>query len=151
MDNSRISWLQAEVSGIINLLVPTSLGSMFLWSAVFIQRFASCENNLGMCVRPLSILFWKLRIWWFGYVAELWSKLLAVSQPKSYFLHLQISQPLTLESIFYFNVHGFTVSLWTGPGLHCWKDGTSLCGPAPMAVPGSSFLECSAHSQGLAK
>ena len=67
------------VSRIINLLVPTSLGSMFLWSAVFIQRSASCENNLGMCVRPLSILFRKLRVWWFGYVAELWSKLLAVS------------------------------------------------------------------------
>ena len=51
VDNSRISCLQAEVSCIINLLVPTSLGSMFLWSAVFIQRSASCENNLGMCVR----------------------------------------------------------------------------------------------------
>ena len=50
VDNSRISCLQAEVSCIINLLVPTSLGSMFLWSAVFIQRSASCENNLGMCV-----------------------------------------------------------------------------------------------------
>ena len=86
VDNSRISWLQAEVSCIINLLVPTSLGSMFLWSTVFIQRSASCENNLGMCVRPLSILFRKLRVWWFGYVAELWSKLLAVSQPKSYFV-----------------------------------------------------------------
>ena len=36
MDNSRIGWHQGEVSSIVNLLVPTSLGSMWLWSAVFI-------------------------------------------------------------------------------------------------------------------
>lgn len=70
-----------------------SYGSMFLWSTVFIQRSASCGNNLGMCVRPLSILFWKLRVWWFGYVAELWSKLLAVSQPKSYFVSISSHCP----------------------------------------------------------
>ena len=36
----------------------SSLGSMFLWSTVFIWwGSASCKNNLGMCVRPLSMSF----------------------------------------------------------------------------------------------
>ena len=56
VDSSWINWHQSEVSSIINLLVSTSLGSLFLWSAVFIWRgSSSCKNPLGMCVRPLSI------------------------------------------------------------------------------------------------
>ena len=39
MDSSWIGWHQGEVSGIVSLLVSTSLGSMFLWSAVFIWRW----------------------------------------------------------------------------------------------------------------
>ena len=58
MDNSQIDWHQGEVSSIINLLVSTSLGSMFLWSAIFIWRgSASCKTNLGICVRSLSKSF----------------------------------------------------------------------------------------------
>ena len=34
-DNSGIGWHQGEVSSIINLLVSTSLGSMFLWVSSF--------------------------------------------------------------------------------------------------------------------
>ena len=34
VDSSWIGWHQGEVSGIISLLVSTSLGSMVLWSAV---------------------------------------------------------------------------------------------------------------------
>ena len=36
LDDSRIGWLQGEVSCFINLLVSTRQGSMFLCSAVFI-------------------------------------------------------------------------------------------------------------------
>ena len=36
MDSSWIGLHQGEVLSIINLLVSTCLGSMFLWSAVFI-------------------------------------------------------------------------------------------------------------------
>ena len=56
MDNSRIGWYQGEVLSIINLLVSTSPGSMFLWSAVFIWRgSAPCKNNLGMCQAFIDI------------------------------------------------------------------------------------------------
>ena len=54
--DSQIGWHQGEVSSIINLLVSTSLGSMFLWSAIFIWRGSvSCKTNLGICVRPLYL------------------------------------------------------------------------------------------------
>ena len=38
IDNSLIGWRQGGVSSFSNLLVSTSLGSVFLWSAVFIWR-----------------------------------------------------------------------------------------------------------------
>ena len=69
-----------------------------------------------MCVRPLSVSFRELWIQWFCSVADLQSKLLPVPPPNSYFLflHLHISQPLTLESEFYFKTQGhrglYTVS-----------------------------------------
>ena len=55
--SSRTGWHQGEVSGIIHPLVSTSLGSMLLWSAVFIWRgrSASRKNSSGMCVRPLYL------------------------------------------------------------------------------------------------
>ena len=54
--NSCTGWHQGEVSAIINLLVSTSLVSTCLQSAVFLWRgSASCKNNLGMCVRTLSV------------------------------------------------------------------------------------------------
>ena len=33
--------------------------------------YASCKNNLGICVRPLFLSFRKLEAWWFCYVVEL--------------------------------------------------------------------------------
>ena len=36
LDKSWIGWCQGGVSSIINLLVSASLGSVSLWSAVFI-------------------------------------------------------------------------------------------------------------------
>ena len=68
MDNSRIGWHQGGVSSFISLLVSSSLGSLSLWSGVFIspdergRGSASCKNNLGMCVRPLSVSFRELRV-----------------------------------------------------------------------------------------
>ena len=63
MDSAWIDWHQSEVSSIIYLLVSTSLGSMFLWSAVSIYRgSASYKNNLGMCVRPLFLSFRELGV-----------------------------------------------------------------------------------------
>ena len=35
-DNLGVGWHHDEVTNIINLLVPTSLASVFLWSAIFI-------------------------------------------------------------------------------------------------------------------
>ena len=47
----------------INLLVSTSQGSVFWWSAVFIWRgSASSKNSLRMYVRPLSIYFRELGV-----------------------------------------------------------------------------------------
>lgn len=61
MADSWIGWHQGEVSSIISLLVSTSLGSVFLGSGVFIwRRSASCKNNFGMYVRPLTISFREL-------------------------------------------------------------------------------------------
>ena len=39
------------------------------------QQFssASCKNNLGMCVRPLSVSFRELAVWWFCQVVVLQS------------------------------------------------------------------------------
>ena len=72
VDNSWIGWHQGEAWSVINLLVSTNLGSMFLWSAAFIWRWsASCKNNSGLCVRPLSISFRELQVQWFCSVAEL--------------------------------------------------------------------------------
>jgi len=62
VDNSWICWHQGEVSIIINLLVSTSLESMFLQLAVFIWWGSpSCKTRLGMCVGPCSIFSgnWK--------------------------------------------------------------------------------------------
>ena len=62
--NSRIGWNQGEVWSIINLLVSASLGSMFPGSAVFLWwRSASYTDNLGMCVRSLSVSFRELGGW----------------------------------------------------------------------------------------
>lgn len=48
--NSWIGWHQGEVFSIINPWVSTTLGSVFLWSAVFIWWGpVSYKNNLGMC------------------------------------------------------------------------------------------------------
>ena len=56
MDNSWIGWHQGEISSNINLLVSTSVGFMFLWSAVFIWWRSACsKNNLGTYVRPLYL------------------------------------------------------------------------------------------------
>ena len=102
--NSQTGWHQGEVSSIINLLFSTSLGSMFSQSAVFIWwGSASFKNNLGICVKPLSVSFRELGVWWFCYVVDLLSKLSPVSQPDNYslFLHLHISWSLTLESVFW--------------------------------------------------
>ena len=72
VDNSWIGWHQGEISNIVNLLVSTSVGSIILWSAVFIGKgSASCKSNLRICVRPLSISFRELGVQWFCYVAEL--------------------------------------------------------------------------------
>ena len=56
------SWTVLGLVGIkvkfqVNLLVSISLGSMV--SCFHLQGSASCKNNLGMCVRPLSIFFRK--------------------------------------------------------------------------------------------
>ena len=79
---------------------------MFLQSAVFIWRgCASCKNNLGICVRPLSVSFKNSE---FHHVADLYSQLLPVPPPNSpsLFLHLHISQSFTLESAFYYKRQG---------------------------------------------
>ena len=58
VDISRIGWHQGEASSIISLLVASSLGSVFLWSAVSIWRgSASCRSNSGMYVRLLPGAF----------------------------------------------------------------------------------------------
>ena len=60
-DNLGIGWHQGEVSSTINLLASTSLGFIFLQSAVFLWKgSASCKNNLRMCVRNLSVSFREL-------------------------------------------------------------------------------------------
>ena len=63
---------------------------------------ASCRNNLGICVRPLSISYRELGDWWLLYMAGLQSKLLQVSQPNSYslFLDLHFSFSLILQAAF---------------------------------------------------
>ena len=62
--NYQIGRHQGEVSSIINLLVSPSLGSMCLWSAVFIWwSSASCKNNLGMFVRLLFTSFKEPAMW----------------------------------------------------------------------------------------
>ena len=54
--SSWTGWHQGEVSHIIILLAPTSLGSLCLGLAVFIWWGSGfCKNNLGMCVRPLYL------------------------------------------------------------------------------------------------
>ena len=58
MYDSWIGWHQGEVSGIINLLVSTSLGSMFLGSAVFTQRgSASSKNNIKNVYQAFICIF----------------------------------------------------------------------------------------------
>ena len=48
--SSWIGWHQGEVLSIISPWVSTTLGSMFLWSAVFIWwGSVSYKNKLGMC------------------------------------------------------------------------------------------------------
>ena len=60
MVNSWIGWHYGEGSSIINLLVSTSLEFIVLSSAVFIWMESAYKNNLGMCVRPLSVSFREL-------------------------------------------------------------------------------------------
>ena len=55
LDSSWMGWSQGEVSSIINLLVSTSLGSVFLWSA----GSSFCKNNLGICVRHFLIYIFQ--------------------------------------------------------------------------------------------
>ena len=55
LDSSWMGWSQGEVSSIINLLVSTSLGSVFLWSA----GSSFCKNNLGICVRLFLIYIFQ--------------------------------------------------------------------------------------------
>ena len=55
MDNSWAGWHQGIVSSQPSGSI--SLGSMV--SSFHLQGSASCKNNLGMCVRPLSISFRK--------------------------------------------------------------------------------------------
>ena len=57
MDSSWIGWHQVEVVSMINLLLSTSLGSMFLWSAVFIWRGSLLPVE---AVRLLSVSFREL-------------------------------------------------------------------------------------------
>ena len=97
LGSSRIGWHQGEVSN-VSFLVLASLGSVFLWSAVYIWRqgSASCKKKkkktLGICVRPLSVSFRELGVWCCCSGAELKSKLLIVPQPNSHslFLHFPI-------------------------------------------------------------
>lgn len=69
--NSLIGWPQSKVSKIIDLLISTSQWSTFLQLWIFIWwGSASCKNNLGMWVSPLSISFKKL-IQRFCHVADM--------------------------------------------------------------------------------
>ena len=59
--SSLVGWHQDEASSPV---VSTSLGFMCLWSAVFIQcESTSFKNNIGMCVRPVSISFSDSAMW----------------------------------------------------------------------------------------
>ena len=60
--NSWMGWHQDEASSVTPVLVSPGLRSLCLWSAVFWWRSASCKNNLGMCVRPLSVSFRDLGV-----------------------------------------------------------------------------------------
>ena len=72
--NSQIGWYQGKGSGIGNPLTVTGLGSTWFWSAVFIWwDSASCKNNFGVCVRPLSISFREVGVQRLCHVASLCS------------------------------------------------------------------------------
>ena len=72
MDSSWIGLHQGKVLSIINLLVSSSLGSVFLWSAVFIFLYKRLRN-----VCQVFISFRELGVQGFCYVAEAQSKLLS--------------------------------------------------------------------------
>ena len=55
MDSSWIGWHQGEASSIISLLVATSLGSVFLWSAVSIWRGLLPAKATQECVSGLYL------------------------------------------------------------------------------------------------
>ena len=59
MDSSWIGCHQDEVSSSFNLLVATSLGSMFLWSEVFIwgRGLLLVKNKIRIHIKPLSVSF----------------------------------------------------------------------------------------------
>ena len=64
MGSSWIGCHQGDVSSIISLLLSTSLGSMFLWSAFSSGgRSASCKSSLGMYV---SFYLYLSGTWGFG-------------------------------------------------------------------------------------
>ena len=66
VDSSWTGWHQGDISSIINLLVSASLGSVLAVSSFHLVGgggvSASCKNNLGMCIRPLSISFRELGV-----------------------------------------------------------------------------------------
>ena len=65
-------WIKVKVSIIISFMVPTSLRSVFLQSAVFIwMGSASYKNNLGMCLWSLSTSFRDQWVLWFCHVWDL--------------------------------------------------------------------------------
>ena len=57
MYSSWIGWHQGEVSHIINLLVSTSLGSMFLGSASYGEGSASSKNNFRNVYQAFICIF----------------------------------------------------------------------------------------------
>ena len=58
VDHSWIGWHLGEVSSIINFLVSASLGSTFLWSAVFIwSGSASCRKQLRNVCQAFIYIF----------------------------------------------------------------------------------------------
>ena len=98
--SSRIGWHQDEVSS-VSFPVSTSLGCVFLRSAIFIWRqgSASCKKQeqkqktkLRNVCQTFICVFQELGVRRCCYGAGLWSKLLIVPQPNSHslFLHFPI-------------------------------------------------------------
>ena len=61
--SSWIDWHQGELASIINNLVSTGLVFTCIRSALLIcWGSASCKNNLGMCIRSLSLSLRELGV-----------------------------------------------------------------------------------------